>query len=77
MVNTIPPLSISLASLGKAPDQKVNMPSSLKMRVAHTKLFRYSVRASMDCMLCPGEKCSAWLLLYSLLQSFQLELTAF
>lgn len=55
MVNTMPPLSISRASLGKAPDQKVRMPSSLKMRVAHTRLFRYSVRASMDCMLCPGK----------------------
>lgn len=54
IVNTIPPLSMSLANLGNAPDQKVKIPSSLKMRVAHTKLFRYSFRASMDCMLCHG-----------------------
>lgn len=51
MVNTMPPLNTSRTSLGKAPDQKVKMPSSLKMRVAHTKLFLYSFRASMDCML--------------------------
>ena len=51
MVNTIPPLSTSLASLGRAPDQKVKIPSSLKMRAAQTRLFLYSLRASIDCIL--------------------------
>lgn len=39
MVNTMPPLMMSLARRGTAPDQKVRMPSSLKMRAAQTKLF--------------------------------------
>ena len=51
MVKTIPPLSIKRASRGKAPDQKVKIPSSLKIFAAHTKLFLYSLLASIDCIL--------------------------
>lgn len=51
IVNTIPPLKISLASLGTAPDQNVIMPSSLKIFAAQSKLFLYRLRASIDCML--------------------------
>jgi hypothetical protein len=39
IVNTIPPLSTSRASLGTAPDQNVITPSFLKMDAAHAKLF--------------------------------------
>lgn len=46
----MPPLRINLANLGTAPDQKVNIPSSLNILVAQTKLFLYSFRASMDCI---------------------------
>ena len=51
MVNTIPPLSISRARRGTAPDQKVKIPSCLKIFAAQTKLFLYSFRASIDCIL--------------------------
>ena len=51
MVKTIPPLIISLASRGTAPDQNVRIPSSLKIRAAQEKLFLYSFLASIDCML--------------------------
>ena len=51
MVKTIPPLMISLASRGTAPDQNVRIPSSLKIRAAQEKLFLYSFLASIDCML--------------------------
>ena len=50
-MNTIPPLKISLPSRGNAPDQKVRMPSSLKMRAAQFKLLLYSDLASIDCIL--------------------------
>lgn len=50
IVKTIPPLRTSLASLGRAPDQNVNMPSSLKIRAAQLKLFRYSLLDSIDCI---------------------------
>lgn len=39
IVNTIPPLTTKRASLGTAPDQKVKMPSFLKMDAAQAKLF--------------------------------------
>lgn len=51
IVKTIPPLIISLASRGTAPDQKVRSPSSLKIRAAQEKLFLYSFLASIDCIL--------------------------
>ena len=51
IVKTIPPLSTNLASRGTAPDQKVKTPSDLNIFAAHTKLFLYSFRASMDCIL--------------------------
>ena len=51
IVKTIPPLIISLASRGTAPDQNVRIPSSLKIRAAQEKLFLYSFLASIDCML--------------------------
>lgn len=51
IVNTIPPLSISRAKRGTAPDQNVIMPSSLNILAAQTKLFLYSLLASIDCML--------------------------
>lgn len=51
MVNTIPPLKIRRAKRGTAPDQKVRTPSSLNIRAAQTKLFLYSARASIDCIL--------------------------
>lgn len=51
IVKTIPPLIISLASRGTAPDQNVKIPSSLKIRAAQEKLFLYSFLASIDCML--------------------------
>jgi hypothetical protein len=51
MVNTIPPLNISLASRGTAPDQNVRIPSSLNILAAQTKLFRYSFLDSIDCIL--------------------------
>ena len=51
MVNTIPPLSISRARRGTAPDQNVKIPSCLKIFAAQTKLFLYSLRASIDCIL--------------------------
>ena len=76
MVNTIPPLSTSRANLGSAPDQNVKIPSSLKMRVAHTKLFLYSFRASMDCMLCKVMIVSTFASL-ALLQLLEQELTEF
>lgn len=50
MVKTMPPLSISLASRGTAPDQNVKIPSSLKIRAAQLKLFLYSCDASIDCI---------------------------
>ena len=50
MVNTIPPLSVSLTSRGRAPDQKVRTPSSRKILAAQTKLFLYSDRAEIDCI---------------------------
>lgn len=50
MVKTMPPLKISLPSLGTAPDQKVRTPSSLKIRAAQLKLFLYSCFASIDCI---------------------------
>lgn len=51
IVNTIPPLSISRAKRGTAPDQNVIIPSSLNILAAQTKLFLYSFGASIDCML--------------------------
>ena len=51
MVNTMPPLSTNRASRGTAPDQKVRTPSSLNIRAAQTKLFLYSLLASIDCIL--------------------------
>ena len=51
MVNTIPPLSTSRARRGTAPDQNVKIPSCLKIFAAQTKLFLYSFRASIDCIL--------------------------
>lgn len=51
MVNTIPPLKISLANRGTAPDQNVKTPSSLNIFDAQTKLFLYSFLASIDCIL--------------------------
>ena len=51
IVNTIPPLSINLARRGTAPDQKVIILSCLKIFAAQTKLFLYSFRASIDCIL--------------------------
>jgi hypothetical protein len=39
MVNTIPPLMISLASLGNAPLQNVRTPSCLKIMLAHLNEF--------------------------------------
>ena len=51
MVNTMPPLSMSLASRGTAPDQRVKKPSLLTIFVAHSKLCLYSFRASIDCIL--------------------------
>ena len=51
IVNTIPPLSISLANRGTAPDQNVKMPSFLKILAAQAKLFLYSFLASIDCIL--------------------------
>ena len=51
IVNTIPPLRISLANRGTAPDQKVITPSCLKIFATQTKLFLYSFRASIDCIL--------------------------
>jgi len=59
IVNTIPPLKISRANLGTAPDQKVRIPSSLKILAAQTKLFLYSFRASIDCILCPVSEASS------------------
>lgn len=50
MVKTMPPLRMSLASLGVAPAQKAVNFSSLKMRAAQLKEFLYSLEASMDCM---------------------------
>jgi hypothetical protein len=50
-VNTIPPLSISLTNRGKAPLQKVNSPSFLKIIAAHVKLFLYKLLASILCIL--------------------------
>lgn len=55
MVNTIPPLSTSRASRGTAPDQNVRIPSSLNIREAQTKLFLYSLLASIDCILIQGQ----------------------
>lgn len=52
--NTIPPLAINLTNLGTAPDQKAKTPSSLNILPAHTKVFLYSVLASMDCILLKG-----------------------
>ena len=54
MVKTIPPLMISRAKRGTAPDQNVRTPSSLKILEAQTKLFLYSFLASMDCILARG-----------------------
>ena len=51
MVKTMPPLNISLASRGTAPDQRVKKPSFFTILVAHSKLFLYSFRASIDCIL--------------------------
>lgn len=51
MVKTMPPLNISLASRGTAPDQSVKKPSFFTILVAHSKLFLYSFRASIDCIL--------------------------
>ena len=51
IVKTIPPLNINLASRGTAPDQNVLTPSFLSILAAHVKLFLYSDRASMDCIL--------------------------
>ena len=51
IVNTMPPLSTNRASRGRAPDQNVRNPSSLNILVAQTKLFLYSFRASIDCIL--------------------------
>ena len=51
MVNTIPPLRINRASRGTAPDQNMRIPSSRKILAAQAKLFLYSFRASIDCML--------------------------
>jgi len=51
MVNTMPPLNIRRASRGTAPDQNVKKPSSLKMREAQLKLFRYRCFDSIDCIL--------------------------
>ena len=51
IVNTIPPLKMSLPKRGKAPDQKVRMPSSLKIRAAQLRLLLYSCLASIDCIL--------------------------
>ena len=53
IVNTIPPLSINLAKRGTAPDQKVKSPSSRNILAAQLKLFLYSLRASIDCILNP------------------------
>lgn len=53
IVKTIPPLSINRANLGTAPDQNVRIPSSLKILAAQTKLFLYSFRACIDCILQP------------------------
>ena len=55
IVNTMPPLSISLASRGTAPDQNVKMPSFLKILAAQAKLFLYSFLASIDCILFHGQ----------------------
>lgn len=55
IVNTIPPLKISLANRGTAPDQKVKTPSFLKILAAQTRLFLYSFLASIDCIL-PNHK---------------------
>lgn len=55
IVNTMPPLMISLPSRGTAPDQKVKIPSSLNIRTAHMKLFLYSFLASIDCILPKGQ----------------------
>lgn len=51
MVKTMPPLSINLANRGTAPDQRVKKPSFFTILVAHSKLFLYSFRASIDCIL--------------------------
>ena len=51
IVNTMPPLNISRPSRGRAPDQKVNTPSSRNIRAAQAKLLRYSFFASIDCIL--------------------------
>ena len=51
IVNTMPPLNTNLTSLGTAPDQNVKMPSFLNIFAAQTKLFLYSLLASIDCIL--------------------------
>lgn len=48
MVNTIPPLNMSLASLGSAPDQNTSTPSFLKIFATQSKLFLYRLLASID-----------------------------
>ena len=64
MVKTMPPLSMSLASRGTAPDQRVKKPSLLTIFVAHSKLCLYSFRASIDCILSRfsiSSKIDSWL----------------
>lgn len=51
IVKTIPPLRISRPSLGSAPDQKVKIPSFLKILATQSRLFLYALRASIDCIL--------------------------
>ena len=48
---TMPPLNDSRISLGTAPDQKAKTLSSLKIWTAQFKVLRYTLRASMDCIL--------------------------
>lgn len=50
IVNTMPPLNTNRPRRGKAPAQKVNNPSSLKIFAAHAKLFLYSFADPSDCM---------------------------
>ncbi len=45
MVNTIPPLNISLTNLGTAPLQNVNTPSFLQINAAHANVFLYNCLA--------------------------------
>lgn len=50
IVNTIPPLSISLTNLGNAPDHSVNTPSFRTSWLPQSQLFLYRCFASILCI---------------------------